>query len=510
MKIRYLLATLLIVVAMATLAAMMGCRRGHSQENWNNHGHAHEETLQLTAYSDSFEVFAEADPFVLGQESDILAHFSRLENFKPLEDGSVTATLLVGDNAIRQTLDKPARSGVYLFSLAPAAAGAGALTFDVKTPRGASKLVIPGVTVYTNEHDAHHAAAIEAISSNDGVRFSKEQSWKVDFATAVARRAPFGQVIRATAQVQPSQGSERVVAAKTGGVVFFSNNNLVEGVSVNEGQALFSVDGSGMADNNLSVRFAEAESEYLRTKAEYERKMKLAVDNIVSQSDLLKAEAEFASAGAAYNNLRSNFVAGRQIASSPVSGFVAKVLVRNGEHLETGQPVLVVSQNRDLLIKAELQPRYFDALSKITSANIRLLNSNKTYTLEELGGRLVSYGKSTDSDNPLIPVLFQVSNKTEMLPGSFVELFIKTQTSPQAITVPNEAIVEEMGNFFVYVQVTPELFEKRAIKKGPSDGLSAEILEGVAEGERVVSKGAILLKLAQASGTLDAHSGHVH
>ena len=490
--------------------AMAGCKHTHSHENGNDHDHAHDETLQLTAYSDAFEVFAEADPFVLGQESDILAHFSRLENFKPLEDGSVTATLVVGDNVIRQTLDKPARRGVYLFSLEPAAAGAGALTFDVKTPKGASKLVIPDVTVYTNEHDAHSAAAIEAISSNDGVRFSKEQSWKVDFATAVARRAPFGQVIRVTAQVQPSQGSEWVVAAKTGGVVFFSNNNLTEGIPVNAGQALFSIDGSGMADNNLSVRFAEVESEYLRTKAEYERKTKLAEDNIVSQSDLLKAKAEFTNAGAAYNNLRNNFAAGRQIASSPVSGFVTKVLARNGEHLETGQPVLVVSQNRDLLIKAELQPRHFDSLSKITSANIRLLNSNKTYTLEELGGRLVSYGKSADSDNPLIPVLFQVSNKAEMLPGSFVELFIKTQTSAQAITVPNEAVVEEMGGFFVYAQLTPELFEKRAIKKGASDGVSTEILEGVAEGERVVSKGAILLKLAQASSALDAHSGHAH
>jgi len=127
-----------------------------------------------------------------------------------------------------------------------------------------------------------------------------------------------------------------------------------------------------------------------------------------------------------------------------------------------------------------------------------------------LGGRVISYGKSTSMANPLIPVLFQVNNKAGMLPGRFVELFIITRTNQQAIVVPNEAIVEEMGNYFVYVQLTPELFEKRMIEKGATDGIRVEITKGIAEGERAVSKGAIFVKLAQASGSLDAHAGHAH
>jgi len=97
-----------------------------------------------------------------------------------------------------------------------------------------------------------------------------------------------------------------------------------------------------------------------------------------------------------------------------------------------------------------------------------------------------------------------------LLSGSFVEMFIKTQTNTQVVTVPNEAIVEEMGVFFVYVQITPEFFEKRPIRKGATDSVRTEISEGIAAGERIVSKGAIFVKLAQASGVLDAHSGHVH
>jgi hypothetical protein len=85
-------------------------------------------------------------------------------------------------------------------------------------------------------------------------------------------------------------------------------------------------------------------------------------------------------------------------------------------------------------------------------------------------------------------------------------MFIKTKTNAQAVTVPNEALIEELGNYFVFVQLTPEFFEKTLIKKGVSDGIRTEITEGISAGDRVVSKGAILVKLAQASGALDPHA----
>jgi RND family efflux transporter MFP subunit len=224
----------------------------------------------------------------------------------------------------------------------------------------------------------------------------------------------------------------------------------------------------------------------------------------------LKAKTEFETAEAVYNNFRKNFVSGRQSVSSPISGFVKQVLVRNGEFVEAGQPVVTVSQNKNLLIKAEIQPRFYSVLNGMNDANFRLMNSGQVYSLEDLGGKVLSYGKSTGIDNPLIPVIFQVNNTIELIPGTFVETYIKTQTTQQAITVPTVSVVEEMGNYFVYVQLTPEYFEKRLVKTGVSDGKRIEILEGLSGNERVVSTGAILVKLAQASGALDAHSGHVH
>jgi RND family efflux transporter MFP subunit len=301
-----------------------------------------------------------------------------------------------------------------------------------------------------------------------------------------------------------------VITAQTSGVVQIGNNELVAGRSVSAGQALLTIDAGGMSDNNLSVRLAEVESEYERARAEYERKAQLAEDQIVSQSDLESARRAFSSAEAQYNHLQRNFRAGRQTVSSPISGFITNMLVYNGQFAEAGQPLLTVSQNKDLFLRADISPHYYEHLLHVTSATLRIPGKERSFTLEELGGELVSFGKSIDVENPLIPVVFQIENRAGLLPGSFLDIYIQTQTSDEALTVANEAVVEEMGNYFVFVQLTPEYFEKRHVKIGKSNGIRTEISEGITEGERVVSKGALLVKLAQTAGALDAHSGHVH
>ena len=500
---RTISAALLIAAAAWACAPQRGGEHSHD-------GHDHSETLQLAQYSDVFEVFAEATPFVAGQTGDILAHFSFLKDFKPLTSGRITLSLIVGSAGVRQSVEQPGSPGIYAFALRPETAGKGRLVFDIACPDGNYQIIIPNIEVFSDEHTAHENAAALALSSSNGVTFTKEQSWKIDFATAVVKKQGFGQIIKTTAQIQPAPGDEIILTAKAQGTVRFSGSQMAEGRPVQAGQELFSIENGGMADNNLAVQYQEAEAEFHRAQAAYTRKQNLARDRIVSAAELQQAQAEFLQAQAVYENLRKNFSKDRQTLSAALSGFIKKVWVKNGEYTSAGQPVLTLAQNRSLWLSARLQPKYLPILSQITDANIRVLHSNQTYNLQELDGRLLSYGQSTEPDNPLIPVHFEIKNTKGFLPGSFVEMYIKTQTSTQALTVPNEALAEEMGNFFVFVQLTPELFEKRAVTLGVADGFSTEILEGIREGERVVTKGAIMVKLAQSAGALDAHSGHVH
>lgn len=149
-------------------------------------------------------------------------------------------------------------------------------------------------------------------------------------------------------------------------------------------------------------------------------------------------------------------------------------------------------------------------MASVFSANIRTPYDNRLYSLEELNGKILSYGKAANPDNFMVPINLQIDNKGNFIPGSFVEIYLKTISNSEALTIPVSALIEEQGMYFAYVQITPELFEKREIKTGISDGFRTEILSGLKENERVVTKGAVQIKLAQATGALDAHSGHVH
>ena len=493
----------------------------HELESLHNHDieidnesvsdHEHEDVkLQITAYSNEFELFAEADPFVVGKTSNVLSHFSNLPDFTALEDGSITIHLIVNGEESSQSLDKPTRNGIYSFDIKPKAEGTGTLIFSIKTEKGEFQLKVPEVKVFDDGHDAIHDAEDAELLATNAVVFTKEQSWKIDFATEIPQKEAFGQIIKTTAKVLPAQGDELLISAKTNGIVMLSADNLLEGTEIKKGQVLFSISGSELADNNFAVRYIEAQNNFEKAKSDYERSKELAKDKIVSEKELLSAKNQYDNAKAIYDNLNKNFNSLGQRGSSPMNGFVQQVFVQNGMYVEAGQAILSMNQNERLLLYAEVQQKYVSILGTISSAKIRTLHDNHTYTLKELNGKVLSYGRTVSVDNYLIPVNLQIDNNGNFVSRGFVEVYLKTISNSQALTIPNTALLEEQGNYFVFVQIHPELFEKREIKPGANDGLRTEIMDGINQNERIVTQGAILIKLAQATGALDAHSGHVH
>ena len=357
---------------------------------------------------------------------------------------------------------------------------------------------------HNHEHEHHHSHGANIVA------FSNEQGKKVGLTLEKVTPSPFGQIIKTSAQVLPSQGDEREATATTSGVVSFSSPNLVEGAAVKAGQQLFTIVNNNMADNNMSVRYQEAAANYNAAKLAYERKQRLAEDKIVSLTDLEQAHATYEAAKAVYENLKSNFSKNGAVVRAPISGYIQRIHVSNGSFVNAGQSVVTVSQNRDLQLRAEVQSRYYNCLKNIKGVNIRIPSDNQTYTLEELGGSLVSYGKATDANCPLVPVTFRIRNVGQLLSGSFVNAYIITQSDKDVLSVPNEAIVEEMGSYFLFVKVHNGEYEKRLVTLGSTDGLRTEITSGLQAGEVVVAKGASMVRLAQNSAALDPHAGHVH
>lgn len=499
------------ILLFAVLGILLAsCSRNTEAKSEEAGAHNHEiEVLKLTAYSNKFEVFAEADAFIVGKSSNILAHFSNLPDFTALENASVTVRLIVDGKEIKQTLKQPTRKGIFKFLIKPEVEGKGKLLFDVISPEGKFQIEVPGIMIYSSACEAGDAAHVRISTTNTTV-FTKEQSWKIDFATELPLSQAFGEVIKTTALIESAQGDEILLTAKTDGIVVFSNKNILEGISIVSGQTLFSISGNGFADNNSTVRFMEAKNNFEKANADYQRVKELAKENIVSQKELLRIKNQFENSKVIFENLNENFNSSGQNIKSPMNGFVKQVFVKNGQYVEAGQVILSVSQNKTLLLKAEVQQKYAPILGLVNSANIRTLYNNKVYSLEQLNGNVLSFGKNTNTNNYLIPFNIQIDNTADFVVGGFVEVYLTTISNTQALTIPNTALLEQQGSYFVFVQITPELFEKREVKIGGSDGKRSEILKGISSLERIVSRGAMLVKLSQASGTLDPHSGHVH
>ncbi|MCK7534990.1 MAG: biotin/lipoyl-binding protein [Marinilabiliales bacterium] len=162
------------------------------------------------------------------------------------------------------------------------------------------------------------------------------------------------------------------MTAKTGGVISFRGNSIVEGTNVSNGQVLLTIKGSGLAENNSAVRYAEALNNFEKAKADYERAKLLAEDKIVSDKQLLEAKTQYENTRSVYESFDQNFSAAGQIVSSPMTGFVKQLFVRNGQYVEAGQPLTVISQNKSLLLHAEVQQKFSRYLNSIASANIRI------------------------------------------------------------------------------------------------------------------------------------------
>ena len=504
-----------LLVGLFATALLASCHthghdEAHAHDENGNHIESHGpelEALAYTIYSEKTELFVEFKPLVVGEESRFAAHFTTLgDSFKAVGEGSVTLSLkgTAGDQAI--TADAPEVPGIFRLRLTPEKAGEYKLIFDIRTPAYTDRIAIDPVTVYPDAKTALEDQSPEGGGAN-GITYLKEQAWKVDFANMSVKRAAFFGVVKTSGLVAAAPGAEQTVTARTPGIVSFVNNSLIAGTPISSGQALFTISSQGFTSDNAPMKLQEAKISLDKAKADYERLQRLLTDQLTTQGVFLQAKAEFEKAQAFYDNLSGTYGQSGQRITTPQSGYVKSLLVSPGQYVEAGQPLAVVSKNNRLTVKAEISPTVFAEAGRITSANFRV-NNSKVYSLPELNGKLLSIGQSADP-SMFIPIWFEVDNREGMIPGAYIEVFLQTNAVDHALVIPISAIMEEQGNYYCYVQTEGESFEKRELLLGGNNGRQVQVLSGVAEDERVVTKGTYNIKLSTASGTLPAH-GHEH
>lgn len=467
------------------------------------------EPVVHTLYTDSVELFVEYKPFIVGETSRFAAHFTILgDEFKALSDAKITVSLIVGDKGIRSSVDTCSSPGIFRLALEPKVAGKGTLIFEVVTKTFSEKFVIKNVTIYPDVKTAKEKYV--PVAGKGDITYLKEQAWKVEFANTVVKRKDFSQIIKTSGQLLSAPGDEMVIVAKASGILLFSTTSFYEGSAIRKGQTLFTVSGEDLNEFNLDANYKIAKANYTKAKTDYERATELLKDKLITTKEFLNAKQTFEQAENHLNTLSKNYSAKGKNSTSPMDGYVKNILVKEGQFVEAGQAIATVSKNKRLILQASVSQEYFNQLATLTSANFTAsANSTTIYTTSALNGSKPTFGKSTMSNAPYIPVTFEIDNTGSIVPGSVVEVYLKAESLPDVLVIPVSALIEEQGIFYVYVQTGGELFEKREVQTGVNDGIEVQVLKGIEEGERVVTKGAYQIKLSTASGALPAH-GHEH
>ncbi|WP_159516965.1 efflux RND transporter periplasmic adaptor subunit [Sunxiuqinia indica] len=349
----------------------------------------------------------------------------------------------------------------------------------------------------THQHDA------EPHQDNEG-----EYAHDLQYGIVELQPKTFREVIHTSGKIMPAQGDEITLTAVHDGVVVFGKKALMSGEKIREGEKLITISGKGLIHDNIETTFMDSKSAFETAKANYERAKLLNEDKITSDRELAEIKMAYEKAKNSYEIVRKNYSAGGQKVAASNSGFIKNVFVTEGQFVTTGQPLLKITKNKRLVVKADVPQRYFPMLSRIKTANFVTTYDKKLHKTNELNGKLISYGKSTGDNSLFTPIYFEIDNVGNLLAGSFVEVYLKTVEIPNAIVVPRSALLEEAGRYYVFAE-EGESFEKHYVTIDCNDGENYHIIDGLHAGDHVATKNPYLIKLASMSSALPAHS-HQH
>lgn len=361
-----------------------------------------------------------------------------------------------------------------------------------------------------HDHDMHHeeeeahAHGHEAHGAGEVV-FKKQDAEAIGLQTRIMQPGVFSEVIKTSGQIQAAQGTETVLVATVPGVVTLGDTRFVDGTSVRKGQPVLTLASNALSDGDVAIRVKNA---YLTAKREFERMEQLVGDKIVSQKDYEQARLAYENAKVAYDAINGKQSVRGVAVTAPMNGFLKNILVKEGDYVTVGQPLATISQNSRLVLRADVSEKNYARLPMIRSAHFKTPYDDKVYKLDELGGRLLSYGKSSGNNSFYIPVLFEFDNKGAVIAGSYVEVYLLGKPMEQVLSVPVSALVEEQGLYCVYLRLDEDCYKKQYVTLGADNGEAVQILSGLKAGDEIVTKGAYQIKLASASNAIPAHTHH--
>lgn len=323
----------------------------------------------------------------------------------------------------------------------------------------------------------------------------------INVLTQPAEKKSLRPFIETIGTLNPNE--EVIVSAEVDGVL--KDVAVDEGSAVTKGGTLAILDD---IDYSLEVKRSEAalkqtEATRLNTKLEFQRKEALYKEQLVTQQQfddvttrLSLAEAEVEREKASLSLARQKHI--KTKISSPLSGVVKEKKVERGNFVKNGTPLFAIIQTNPLKLNFTVNEKDVAKLKKGQEALFKV----DAFPDREFKGRLSIIYPSLEERTRTLQVEAKAPNRDGKLkPGLFARVTLYTGSAKDTIIVPATALLYEGETIKVFV-VDGNTAKERYVKVGqkykfasiakssePDGREYAEIIEGVKEGESVVTVG---------------------
>ncbi len=508
----------------AGILLLAGCNSiPEPQENASKRGSP--EAVVVTQWTSVTELFMEYPPLQVGQTSRFAVHLTDLASFQPLREGRVSVELDYGNGMVeRFAANGPSQPGIFGVDVTPARPGRPSMVVRLQSPSAEdSHLLGPASVLGKRETLSQNAAPAGKGHGDEAISFLKEQQWNLDFATRLVGRTSMRESIRVPATIEPRSGGRLVVTAPVSGRLLPSVGLPSLGASVQQDQKLCAIVPlwAGPLDrSSLQLALDEAKLAIESAKRERQRIERLLAVGAVPARRLVEAadleavaRARLKAAGermAYFEATRRDEPHNESMLSfeirSHLAGVVTSLSVTDGARVEEGDVLLAVAATDSVHVSGTVPESQAAVLHRLHGAEIELPGSEAVMPV----GNLVSKALVVDPATRTLKATYSADNSKQRLAiGQSVFLRLFTSTAVAAPTVPYSALVDDAGQTVVYVQVGGESFERRPVVPSYRRGAEVQVSNGLSEGERIVSRGAYLLRLATMTADAPEH-GHVH
>ena len=278
--------------------------------------------------------------------------------------------------------------------------------------------------------------------------------------------------------------SGRVQSSQSGRIAAPAGGFPALGMKVNKGQILAYIDPvtNSIEKGNQQAQLAELESNLTLAKQRAQR-----LEQLVGS--LPQKEIDAARAEAISLKVRKAAVAGslfqREDLRAPVSGVISLANVVAGQVVEAREILFEVIDPSRLRVEAIA---YDTPLSSQVKGASGVTADNQPLLLSFIG-------LSHQLREQALPMLFGVKTPAPALSvGQPVKVFVQTQQTVSGIPVPQSSIMKNSsGDAIVWLHTSAELFVSQKVQIYAMDATTVAAVEGLHDGDRVVTQGAAVL-----------------